>query len=93
MGRTSIILTLVWVVVAGVGWSLFFRMIVDLNKVLPPNKRIPFAFLSSRIPEIRRLHEDTFPKSPLSTAWLILMWVAGIVLGTAIVLEVAKTSR
>jgi hypothetical protein len=93
MGRSSIFLTVVGAIVSLVGWLLFFRMATDLNKVLPPNRRIPFYAMRNRVSEIRRLHEDSFPESPLSTAWLILMVVAGAILGTAIVLELARTSK
>jgi hypothetical protein len=93
MGRPSIFLAVAGATVSLAGWFLFLRMAIDLNKVLAPSKRIPLYDLRNRVSEIRRLHEDSFPESALSTVWLMLMVVAGVLLGTAIVLELARNSK
>ena len=76
-----------------IGWSLFFRMTIDLNNVLPPDKRIPLIEFRNQISRIRRRHEDFFPESGLSTTCLILMVAAGLVWAAAIIAEVIRTSK
>jgi len=68
-------------------------MAIELNRVLPPNKRIPLFDYRMHISEIRRLYEDSFPDSALSTVWFLLMVVAGAFCATAVVVEVVRTSR
>ncbi len=93
MGKVSIFLMVVGTVVSLIGWCLFFRMAIDLNKVLPPDKRIPLIEFRNQISRIRRLHEDSYPESGLSTTWLLLMIVAGMVWAAAIITEVIRTSK
>ena len=88
MGKASTILMVVAAVVHLIRWSLFFRMIIDLNKVLPLEKRIPLIEFRNQISRIRRLHQDSFPESGLSATWLILMVAAGLVWAAAIIAEV-----
>jgi hypothetical protein len=63
MDKVSIYLMVVGTVVSLIGWSLFLRMAIEVNKVLPPGKRIPLIELRNHISRIRRLYEDSFPES------------------------------
>jgi hypothetical protein len=76
-----------------IGWSLFFRMAIELNRVLPPSKRIPLIEFRNHISEIRRLYEDSFPEGVLSMAWMTLLAAGGIALGSAVIVELIRTSR
>jgi hypothetical protein len=93
MGTASIYLVVVGTVVSLIGWSLFLRMAIELNKVLPPDKRIPLIEFRNHISRIRRLHEDSFPESGLSTTWLILTVAAGLVWAAAIITELIRISK
>jgi hypothetical protein len=68
-------------------------MVIELNRVLPPEKRIPVLAFRNHISEIRRLHEDSFPDSALSTAWMILMVGAGLAWAGAVIVAVSRTSK
>jgi hypothetical protein len=76
-----------------VGWGCFLRMASDLNRVLPPAKRIPLLEYRMHIPEITRLYEDSFPESRLSTAWRALVGAGAIALAGAVIVEVIRTSK
>ena len=93
MGKASTSLMVVGATVSLIGWSLFFRMVSELNKVLPPDKKIPVFEFRNHISEIRRLHEDSFPDSALSTAWMILMVTAGLAWTAVVIVELIRTSR
>jgi hypothetical protein len=76
-----------------VGWSCFFRMTSELNKTLPPDKRIPLIQFRNEAHRIRRLYEDTFPRGRLSTAWLLFMVIGTASIAAAVVAEAARTSK
>jgi len=59
------------------------RMGVEVNKVLPPEKRIPLIEYNFHVQEIWRLHDDFFPKSKTAalTRWLIAFSVALVAAG------------
>jgi hypothetical protein len=54
------------------------RMAVDVNKVLPPEKRILLIEYRFHVQEIWRLHDDLFPKSRTAalTRWLFALSAA-----------------
>jgi hypothetical protein len=93
MNKASLSLLLIGAAVFLTGWGLFFHMVIELNKVLPPNKRIPLSEYRMRIDEIRRLYEDSFPDSALATVWFLLMMVGGAFCAAAVVLELVRTSK
>jgi hypothetical protein len=93
MGKASISLLVVGAIVSLTGWLLFFRMAIELNKALPPDKRIPLIEFRNHIFRIRRLHEDSFPESGLSTTWLVLMVAAALAWASAIIAELIRTSK
>jgi len=70
-----------------VGWFLFLRMASELNKVLPPQRRIPLLEFRMRIWEIKNLHQEAFPKSGLrATSFLLIavsvaLFIAAIIVG------------
>jgi hypothetical protein len=73
-----------------VGWLLFVRMAVELNKVVPSEKRIPLLEYRYHISEIRRLHEEFFPRSMLRTTSSLLTRGAVLIMVVGTVLEIAK---
>ena len=73
-----------------VGWLLFFRMMVELNRVLPPDKRLSFREFRMRIPRIRELHETSFPLSTLRAWWLGLMVGSAIAIGAAVIVGIGS---
>lgn len=75
-------------------WSVLrLRMGAAVNKVLPPDKRVPLIEIRGRMAEIRRLHEDLFPSSRLP-ALSRMLGIAGAASCTAaIVVELIRTSR
>jgi hypothetical protein len=94
VGKASIFLWVVGVVLHVIGWSLFFRMAIESNRVLPPNKRIPLIELRYHgVSEIRRRHEDSFPESGLSKTFLVLIVLATLSIGSGIIAELARTSK
>jgi hypothetical protein len=93
MGELSIYLFVAGAVVSAVGWALFFRMAVELNRVLPADKRIPLIGLRNDVHRVRRLYEDRFPEGRLSMAWLVFMVFATLLLASGIVAELVRTSK
>ncbi len=93
MNKISLGLFLVGVAVSLTGWGLFFRMAIELNKVLPANKRIPLIECRMHLSEIRRLYEDLFPDSALSSVWFLLMVLGGAFFATAVIVEVVRASK
>jgi hypothetical protein len=72
------------------GWSLFLRMAIELNKVLPPRKRILLIELREHISEVNRLYMESFPSSTLPTMWRVLTTISALVLASAVMIEIAK---
>ena len=71
------------------GWILNFRMAVQVNRALPPEKRIPPLEFGYRVKEIKRLHEQLYPASEtLRTTSASLMAVAGVLFGIAVLIEI-----
>jgi hypothetical protein len=71
-----------------IGWSLFFRMIVELNRTLPPNKKFSFWNYRMHFHEIKRLHEEAFPISALRTSWFALIYGSAVAIGASIIVAV-----
>ena len=71
-----------------VGFSLFIRMAVELNRVLPPQKRFSIFELNMHRHEVKRLHEEFFPVSALRATWFALMVGSGITMAAAIIIAV-----
>jgi len=92
MGKASVGLFIVGSALMAIGWSLFLRMAIELNKVLPPSKRIPLIEFRNHISEIRRLYEDSFPEGVLSMAWMTLLAAGAIAFGSAVIVALIRTS-
>jgi hypothetical protein len=71
-----------------VDFSLFIRMVIELNRVLPPQKKFSMNELNMRQHEIKRLHEELFPVSSLRTTWFVLMVASVITMAAAVILAV-----
>jgi hypothetical protein len=69
---------------------LFFRMLSGVNKMLPPEKRIPLLEYRYRTTEIKRLYEDVYPESTVPTVWLLLGILSASLIAVGVVLEIAK---
>lgn len=52
--------------------ALVFRMLVAVNKRLPPEKRIPRIEDRYHIAEIKRLYADLFPDNSVPAVWFLL---------------------
>jgi len=80
-------------VLAVVGWALFFFMALEVNRALPPGRRISLLHLGYQFREIRDLHEELFPAArSLRAASLLLMYGAGTLWGAAVLLEIRPPS-
>jgi hypothetical protein len=93
VGRVSVGLFIAGSILMSVGWVLFLRMARDLNRFLPPAKRIPLLEYRMHIPDITRLYEDSFPEGRLSTAWRVLIGAGAIAIAGAVIVEVIRTSK
>lgn len=71
------------------GWSLFFRMILELNKVLPAQNRLSLIEFRYHIGEIKRLHAELFPISTLRVTALLLIAASAAAVGVGIVVAIA----
>jgi hypothetical protein len=73
--------------IAGIGFFLAIlmtlRMGVEVNKVLPPEKRIALIEYRFHVQQIWQLHDDFFPKSRTATLtrWLIAFSAALVAAG------------
>jgi hypothetical protein len=65
-------------------------MIIELNKVLPPEKRIPLIEFRGRLSEIRDLHREWFPTSGLRATSFALIAASTALFAIAVIIEVAK---
>jgi hypothetical protein len=68
--------------------SLFLRMAVELNKVLPPEKKFSLFEIRMHFHEIKSSHESFFPISALRTVWLILLVVSVSAMAIAVMLAI-----
>jgi len=62
MGKLPMWLWIVGATLMLLGWWLFLRMAIKLNRVLPLAKRIPLIEFRNYRLEIERLYENSFPK-------------------------------
>jgi hypothetical protein len=72
-------------------WSLFFRMAIEVNRVLPKEKRIPLFEFRYHISEIKHLHEQRFPSSKLRVGWMTLAGVSALIVSVAVILGIRPT--
>ena len=70
------------------GWALFFRMAIEVNRRLPPQKKFFLQDLNMHFHEVKRLHEETFPVSALRTTWFVLMVASVMAMVAATILAV-----
>jgi hypothetical protein len=63
-------------------------MTTELNRVLPPQKRIPLFEFRMHLWEIRNLHEQAFPKSRLRTTSFLLIGLSAALFGVAIIIGI-----
>ena len=71
-----------------IGGLLFGRMHAQVNKLLPPEKRIPLIETRMRFYDIKHLHEELFPTSPIRAAWLVLTVASASMLAIGVILAV-----
>jgi len=72
-----------------IGWLLFLRMAITLNKEAPPDRRILLRSLDIHyLSAIIRPHEEWFPTSSVRTAWLVVMVVSTSLMAIAIILAI-----
>jgi hypothetical protein len=71
-----------------IGWSLFIRMAIELNRVLPPKRKFFLLELRIHFHEVKRLHEEFFPVSALRSTWFALMVSSATTLAAAIIIAV-----
>ena len=69
-----------------IGWSLFIRMTVELNRTLPPEKRFSILELRIQFHDVKRLHEQSFPVSTLRATWFGLMCCSVIAMVVAVIM-------
>jgi hypothetical protein len=72
------------------GFALFLKMIVELNRVLPPEKRIPL--IQYREHDIRGLHGQYFPVSRLRVGAFVLMTVFATLVAAGVIADVIAGS-
>jgi hypothetical protein len=70
--------------------ALFFRTVQMVNKELPIDKRIPLIDFRNRRMEIKRLFEDLFPDSSLTTVWFLTVVASATAIAIGIVFEIAR---
>lgn len=73
-----------------VATAMFIRMAAEVNKKLPPEKRIPLIDYRYHITEIKHLYEGLFPDSALATVWFLLEVASASVIAIGVILEIAK---
>ena len=71
---------------------LFLRMAMELNRVLPPERRMPLIEIRMHFFEIKRLHEEAFPASRLRAAWFGFTVTSILVMVLAVLLELRLES-
>ena len=71
-----------------VGFSLFIRMAIELNGVLPPKKKFSILELNMRRHDVKRLHEELFPLSSLRTTWFVLVVASVMAMVVAVIIAV-----
>ena len=74
-----------------IGWSLFIRMAVELNRALPQEKKFSILELRMNFHEVKRLHEEIFPVSAIRVTRLALMVSSVITLAAAILVGIMPT--
>ena len=71
-----------------VGWSLFFRMLIELNRRTPAEKRFQLFEYRMHIREIQERHEVLFPVSRLRAGWLLLTAAGAVAMAIGILLAI-----
>jgi hypothetical protein len=61
-------------------------MAVELNRVLPAQKKISLFELNIRRHDVKRLHEEFFPDSTLRATWFTLMVSSVIAMAVAVII-------
>ena len=69
-----------------IGSSLFIRMTIELNRILPPQKKFSLLELRMHLQQVKRLHEQSFPVSTLRATWFALMVCSVIAMGAAVII-------
>lgn len=88
--KASRILWLAGAVSAASGWLLFIRMAIELNRVLPPRDKIPMLEIRYHFFDVKRLHEERFPKSSVRLASFTLIGLSTGLLAGAIFAEISR---
>jgi hypothetical protein len=68
-----------------VAFLMTLRMAFEVNRVLPPEKRIPLIEYRFHVQEIWRLHDDFFPKSTTATLTRWLTAFSAVLIAAGIV--------
>jgi hypothetical protein len=85
-----------WVIgaVLGIaGWALFIRMAVELNRALPPGKRLPLIRFRENLDHIKRLHGDYFPNSVVRLWAFLLIAASASLSATGVIVGVIAGSK
>jgi hypothetical protein len=72
------------------GLLLFFRMVFEVHRALPPERKFPLSEYRSHYHEIIQLHKDFFPRSGVRIAWQILRVICGIMIIFGLILGLQK---
>jgi hypothetical protein len=65
-------------------------MFFELNRAPPPQKKIPFMEIRYRAHDVKRLHEECFPKSKLRIASFVLIGLSTVLLASGIVVGISR---
>jgi|SRR5580658_3001525 hypothetical protein len=71
-----------------IGWSLFLRMVIELNKAFAPSKQFHLFGFRMHIDEIKQLHESLFPVSKLRTSSFLLALTGALAVAAAVLLAI-----
>jgi hypothetical protein len=82
-----------WAVAAAgflISASLSLRTAIEVNKRLPPEKRIPLFELRERGSDVDRFHGEFFPMDRARTTANVIAVVSSVLVAIGIIVEIAK---
>ena len=68
---------------------IMLRMAAEVNRLLPPERRISLIAYRRRFSEIKQLHEEFFPVSKLRSVALALIVISTFLVAIGVFIEVA----
>lgn len=75
-----------------VGWALFIRMTIELNRASPRRKKFSILELRMHFREVKRLHEEFFPVSTIRAMWFACIVGSVITMVVATLIAVNQSS-